>query len=109
MMKYAVRSADVRADVALPVSQRIPAGTVGVALEAGTVARIFTGAPIPKGADAVVMQELTEIVSDGVMISGDIDKGENIRDAGEDIKQGEQGLILSFGPGFSAQRVLLEW
>ena len=89
---YAVRSAEVKEGVALPVSQRIPAGTVGVALGVGTVARIFTGAPIPEGADAVVMQEQTEAVSDGVMISGLIGKGENIRDAGEDIKQGEQVL-----------------
>src|SRR5688572_3432874 len=55
---YAVRCADVaRAGVVLPVSQRIPAGTVGVPLAAGSAARIFTGALVPPGADAVVMQE----------------------------------------------------
>ena len=56
---YAVRTADVTAaGVCLPVSQRIPAGTVGTTLQPGTAARIFTGAPVPAGADAVVMQEL---------------------------------------------------
>ncbi|TSE25433.1 Molybdopterin molybdenumtransferase [Tepidimonas sediminis] len=58
---YAVRAADVAAAVAegrpLPVAQRIAAGAFGAALQPGTVARIFTGAPLPAGADAVVMQE----------------------------------------------------
>ena len=58
---YAVRTADVAAAVAagrpLPVVQRIAAGAFGNALQPGTVARIFTGAPLPAGADAVVMQE----------------------------------------------------
>ena len=55
---YAVRVADVaRAGVRMPVSQRIQAGKVGVALAPGSAARIFTGAPVPPGADAVLMQE----------------------------------------------------
>jgi len=55
---YAVRVADVAAvGVRLPVSQRIPAGTVGDPLQPGSAARIFTGAPVPPGADAVLMQE----------------------------------------------------
>src|SRR5512139_121815 len=55
---YAVRSSDVPAEgTVLPVSQRVPAGTVGAPLVAGTAARIFTGALVPAGADAVVMQE----------------------------------------------------
>ena len=53
---YAVRVADARAGAELPVSQRIPAGSSGTPLAAGTVARIFTGAPVPAGADAIVMQ-----------------------------------------------------
>jgi molybdopterin molybdotransferase len=61
---YAVRSADVAAAIAqgrpLPVAQRIPAGHFGAELAPGTVARIFTGAPLPPGADAVVMQEDAE-------------------------------------------------
>ena len=55
---YAVRTADTKTPGnILKVAQRIPAGSVGTTLEPGTVARIFTGAPIPSGADAVVMQE----------------------------------------------------
>jgi hypothetical protein len=50
----------------LPVSQRIPAGSVGTTLQPGTAARIFTGAPIPAGADAVVMQELCQHSAGGV-------------------------------------------
>jgi molybdopterin molybdotransferase len=57
---YAVRIADcAAAGAVLRVAQRIPAGTVGTPLMAGTAARIFTGAQIPEGADAVVMQEDT--------------------------------------------------
>ena len=63
---YAVRSADAQsAGALLPVTQRIPAGSVGTALAPGCAARIFTGAPIPPGADAVVMQEDCR-VADGV-------------------------------------------
>ena len=65
---YALRAADVpEPGTRLPVSQRIPAGQVGSALEPGTAARIFTGAQLPPGADAVVMQEQCEAVaaSDG--------------------------------------------
>ena len=67
---YAVRLADVpQAGVCLPVSQRIPAGTVGTPLQAGTAARIFTGAPVPVGADAVIMQERCEHGEAGVVIN----------------------------------------
>jgi len=54
---YAVRLADLRAGNKLKIAQRIMAGSVGKELSRGTAARIFTGAPIPAGADAVVMQE----------------------------------------------------
>lgn len=67
---YALRCADVPvAGVVLPVSQRIPAGVVGVPLQPGSAARIFTGAQVPAGADAVVMQEQCEPVGDGVRVS----------------------------------------
>src|SRR5687767_4602109 len=56
---YAVRSKDAAAGAKLRVAQKILAGATGRALEPGTAARIFTGAPIPQGADAVVMQEDT--------------------------------------------------
>ena len=61
---YAVRIADLTAaGVKLPVSQRIQAGEVGVPLAVGSAARIFTGAPVPPGADAILMQE--DCVADG--------------------------------------------
>ena len=90
---YAVRLADFKDNesqekIKLPVSQRICAGEVGEELEPETAARIFTGAPIPKGADAVIMQEQCHRDGDFVTISasvGSIDKGTNIRDAGEDV------------------------
>ncbi len=86
---YAVRVADVgAAGVCLPVSQRIPAGTVGTPLQAGTAARIFTGAPIPEGADAVIMQERCEHGETGVVINHVPCPLENIRPAGEDIMLG---------------------
>jgi len=86
---YAVRVADVAvAGVCLPVSQRIPAGTVGTTLQPGTAARIFTGAPVPAGADAVIMQELCEHGENGVVINHVPRPEENIRRAGEDIGVG---------------------
>ena len=90
---YAVRLADISAlGVCLPVSQRIPAGTVGTTLQAGTAARIFTGAPIPAGADAVIMQELCAHGENGVVINHLPRANENIRRAGEDIAVGDQIL-----------------
>ena len=90
---YAVRSADVTvAGVCLPVSQRIPAGTVGTTLQPGTAARIFTGAPVPDGADAVVMQELCAHGEGGVVINHVPRPEENIRRAGEDIAVGDEIL-----------------
>ncbi|MCK6406716.1 MAG: molybdopterin molybdotransferase MoeA [Rhodocyclaceae bacterium] len=83
---YAVRAADVTvAGTTLPVSQRIPAGTVGAHLQPGTAARIFTGAPIPAGADAVVMQERCEHADGAVVINHVPKVGEHIRRAGEDV------------------------
>ena len=68
---YALRLADVKApDARLKVAQRIMAGAVGQPLAAGTAARIFTGAPIPPGADAIVMQEIFKFVQDGITEEG---------------------------------------
>jgi molybdopterin molybdotransferase len=95
---YAVRCDDVRAAGAtLRVAQRIPAGSVGHTLEPGTAARIFTGAPVPPGADAVVMQEyctqMSEPAADGqVMINRVPEPGEHIRKLGEDIRNGAEVL-----------------
>ncbi|HEY4375274.1 MAG TPA: gephyrin-like molybdotransferase Glp [Burkholderiales bacterium] len=103
---YAVRSADtVASGAVLKVAQRIPAGTVGTTLEAGTAARIFTGALIPPGADAVVMQESTQAVGTGdeirVTINEAVKAGQWVRYAGEDIKQGSE--VLSPGARLSPQ------
>ena len=83
---YAVNSKDCQQQgVTLPVAQRIPAGTTGDPLKEGSAARIFTGAPVPDNADAVVMQELCEQQDDNVVINTIVKAGENVRRAGEDI------------------------
>lgn len=99
---YAVNSSEIVADGVYKVSDRIPAGSVGTALEVGTVARIFTGAPIPTGADAVIIQEDTEPAvgnGDSVVIKTVSVPGENVRPRGQDISQGttilERGRRLS--------------
>ena len=99
---YAVRCADVPAAGArLVVAQRIPAGSVGHTLAPGTAARIFTGAPIPHGADAVVMQELCSLDGDGVLIDHLPRPGEWIRRAGEDIARG--AVVLTAGQRLGPQ------
>ena len=79
-----------RGQLRFPVSQRIAAGHVGSPLMAGTAARIFTGAPIPPGADAVVMQENCRVDGDFVEILQTVYAGENVRRAGADVAVGEQ-------------------
>jgi molybdopterin molybdotransferase len=96
---YAVRVAD-GAGKRLPVSQRIMAGQVGSELARGSAARIFTGAPVPPGADAVVMQEECSADADGVVVNRLPQVGENIRRAGEDIQAGAS--ILSAGTRIGA-------
>ena len=99
---YAVRSADVSAPgVLLPVSQRIPAGSVGQPLVPGTVARIFTGAPIPEGADAVVMQEdCAPAGGDAVSVNAVPQPGQWIRRSGEDVTRGS--VVLARGERLTA-------
>ena len=80
---YALRTVD--AGGPLPVSQRIVAGAVGAPLQAGTCARIFTGAAIPPGADAVVMQENCSLEGGLVRVTAAPAPGENIRPRGQDI------------------------
>ena len=99
---YAVRSADTRIPgTSLRVAQRIAAGHVGNPLEAGTTARIFTGAMIPRGCDAVVMQEQCVVDGDAVIVNHAPQPGEWIRRAGEDIRRGAE--ILSAGTRLSPQ------
>ena len=101
---YAVRVADCESgNVRLRVSQRIPAGQVGQQLEPGTVARIFTGAMIPEGADAVVMQEMCEADGEFVTIKHNPKPGEWIRRTGEDIRAGS--IILPAGTRLRAQEL----
>lgn len=89
---YAVRCQDCDNGRLLPVSQTIAAGHPGQALSPNTAARIFTGAPIPEGADAVVMQENTERDGNSIRIVQAPALGENIRRAGHDIARGSEVL-----------------
>jgi len=97
---YALHSGDLQQGKRLPVAQRIPAGSVGKPLEPGTTARIFTGAPVPEGADTVVIQE--DCLMDGadMVIQRCPQPGANIREAGEDIRNGQEILTpgLRLGP-----------
>ena len=100
---YAVRAADVKeAGMVLPVSQRIAAGHAAEPLRPGTCARIFTGATMPEGADAVVMQEDTREVG-GDMHAVHVDAvpplGQWVRRSGEDVMRG--ATVLSRGQRLS--------
>lgn len=93
---YAVRAAELAGQGArLPVSQRIPAGHPGQPLQAGTVARIFTGAALPAGADAVVMQEDAEVDGDGVCFAVQPRPGDWVRRRAEDIAR--DSVVLPAG------------
>lgn len=104
---YAVRSADIRtakadAPVRLRLKGRIAAGEAfSGELAPGECLRLFTGAPIPRGADAVVMQEDTRVEGDVVQICDAAQPGENIRFQGEDVRRGatlaETGSEISPG------------
>jgi molybdopterin molybdotransferase len=87
---YAVRTSEIAAcGVALPVSQRIAAGAAPEPLAPGSIARIFTGAPIPPGADAVVMQEDTEAAGGQTVRVLRVPRpGQWIRRSGEDVQRG---------------------
>jgi molybdopterin molybdotransferase len=99
---YAVRSSEIADEgVTLPISQRIPAGTAPEPLAPGSAARIFTGAPIPPGADAVVMQEETEPAGEQVVrILRVPAPGQWIRRGGEDVTRG--AVVLAKGERLSA-------
>ncbi|SFO37910.1 gephyrin-like molybdotransferase Glp [Amycolatopsis rubida] len=91
---YAVRAADVaEVPVTLPVADDIPAGRVDVEpLEPGTAQRIMTGAPLPPGADAIVMVEDTDRGTSEVRISRAASVGNHIRRSGEDVTEGTMAL-----------------
>jgi molybdopterin molybdotransferase len=100
---YAIRFSDLDDNDELPVAQTIPAGTTGRPHQPGTASRIFTGAPVPEGADTVVMQEMVERKGDVISINGKVVPGSNIRSAGEDIQQGS--IILESGTALGPQHV----
>lgn len=87
---YAVRAADVRAhDFVLPVVGESSCGDAPKALAPGTAMRIYTGAPLPDGADAVVIQEDVKRDSGQVHLPATIEVGDNVRHRGEDYRAGE--------------------
>ncbi|MFD2474923.1 molybdopterin molybdotransferase MoeA [Amycolatopsis silviterrae] len=98
---YAVRAADVaEVPVTLPVADDIPAGRIDVEpLKSGTAQRIMTGAPLPPGADAIVMVEDTDRGTTDVRISRAAVEGNHIRRIGEDVTKGtialREGTVLS--------------
>ena len=96
---YAIRVADyLSGQREFPLSQRIAAGSVGCELQPGTAARIFTGAELPAGADAVVMQENCRALGQRVSIDEVPCSGQNIRRRAQDIASGsvviEAGIRL---------------
>jgi len=105
---YALCAADVAAlGTVLPVAQRVPAGVVGAAHLPGTATRIFTGAQIPVGADAVVMQEECTAIANpagegfgAVQINTAVQPGQWIRRRGEDVQRG--AVVLAAGARLSA-------
>lgn len=96
---YALRAADTGSP--LPVTQRIPAGSVPQPLPAGEAARIFTGAQVPPGADTVVMQEHAELLDDGrLRVTQPITPGQHVRRRGEDVRAGT--VVLPAGTRLDA-------
>ncbi|MCK4710256.1 MAG: molybdopterin molybdotransferase MoeA, partial [Gammaproteobacteria bacterium] len=100
---YAIRLSDVSSagKTTLKVTQRIPAGEVGQPVEAGEAARIFTGAVVPAEADVVIMQEQVEAEGESMSFDAAVSSRQNIRAAGEDIKQDQ--VILQKGTRLRAQ------
>lgn len=109
---YAIHSYDLEQNTTLSVSQRIPAGAIPTPLKAGTAARIFTGAPVPEGANMVIMQEETELLEDNLIritakktvplqnirkTGEDISIGKTILEKGHRIRPQDMGLITSIG------------
>ena len=101
---YALNTADLKVvDNRLTVTQRIPAGSTGQPLAFGEAARIFTGAPVPSGADAVVMQEVCERDGDELIVNQPPAPGANIRRRGEDIAKGSE--LLQAGERLAPQHL----
>ncbi|HEY3699676.1 MAG TPA: gephyrin-like molybdotransferase Glp [Spongiibacteraceae bacterium] len=90
---YALRASDWSAGNKLAVSQRIVAGAAGLPLEPKTAARIFTGAPLPPGADTVVMQENCREENGFLHIDISVTIGDNVRPRGQDVARGQQLIV----------------
>jgi len=105
---YAVRHADLdgKADTRLAVAERVTAGRAAArALPASAAIRIFTGAPMPAGADTVFMQEDVRREGDAVIVPAGLARGANRRLAGEDVRAGS--VALAAGRRLAAQHVAL--
>jgi molybdopterin molybdotransferase len=91
---YAFRHADLGSGgpTALRLEGRVAAGQAAAALSPGAAARIFTGAPMPPGADTVVMQEDARLEAGAVLVPPGLKPGANARPAGEDVPQGAAAL-----------------
>lgn len=101
---YAFRFSDIGGmDTVLAIRQRIAAGHQGSRLGSGEAARIFTGAPIPEGADTVIRQEWCSVEGDRLRFTQLPSKGESIRRAGEDIRKGD--AVLSAGTRLQARHI----
>jgi molybdopterin molybdotransferase len=101
---FAIRNADLRGSP-LPVTREIAAGQSGGHLEAGSAARIFTGAEVPSGADTVVPQELAEFDSDGCVILEPLPTGSHIRRQGELYAVG--AILANKGDRLTPARIAL--
>jgi molybdopterin molybdotransferase len=101
---YAVRAEDTRAGAALSVVGRVEAGALPArAIARGEAMRIFTGAPLPPGADAVIPQEDVEATSGRVTLRRAVERAAYVRPAGEDVRVGER--VLEAGVTLSAAEV----
>jgi molybdopterin molybdotransferase len=105
---FAVPATDLPRDKerAFPVTGRVQAGATAAAAQPGHAVRIFTGAPMPEGADTVFMQEDVRIDEEGrVVLPAGLKPGANVRPAGEDIPQGQ--LALKAGRRLRPQDIAL--
>ena len=100
---YAFRFSDFASGQKLRVAQRIPAGLCGVSLGIGEAARIFTGAPIPEGADTVVRQEWCSVENGNLFFNHEVVQGDSVRHMGDDIRAGD--LVLKAGTRLDARHL----
>ena len=102
---YAVRAADVpdEGEVTLRITQRIAAGEIGSAVAAGEAARIFTGAPVPAGADAIAIQEDCRLDGTSVVVPGPLAAGTFVRSRGNDVRSG--AVVLAAGTRIRPQEM----